>query len=727
MERSVTRRGFVAGSAVLAGCAGAAALSSIPSQSYAEEANHATEEENAEILMTLCDGCGNKCGVKAWVVDGKLARIIGDPNHPNSGGWLCGRGQGFSSITYSEDRLTHPMKKNPAGVFEEISWEDAYDEISEALNRTAPDELAVFQARDSAAFFVQRFANALGSANYFSDSALHDQDIVATIEAISGAYPAPQVKGSKYIVMLNKSTYDGCRPKEAREFAERHENREGKLILVDPRLTAFASMADEWVNIRPGAELAFLLGIAGELIRNNKYDKTFVETWGNGFDEFSNTVKDYSLDWAAEKTDISADKLAEIAEELADAAPHCFIDMPWAGTFGAGYVNSADTVRMTYLLNAMLGNFNQEGGWIFGNTPFVADQMLDPEVIRPLDPPSTAPMGSSASPMLGSRCGARIDEMRDGQIKAAIFVETNPVLDYPAKAKVEEALDTLECMVVCDSVMTDTALKADYILPLDTYFECAGTINTEASDVSAATLRKPIIERVNPDTRTVSEIICELANRCGKEAFFDFTIDDYNQAWADAAGIDYKKLKEDATLLLEGSDVDYGSMPYLRTESGKIDFASPVFEQAGLSRVPVWTEPYATPGNGKLRLLIGEQAINSHTYTTLAPQLISIAKHYDLDRAWINDQAAEELGIKDGDSITITSDEGSITAVAKVTPRIHPEAIWLPSHYGFSEETGGAAAGFGVAPKQLVSINCEPGTGAAMMNETLVTIEKAGE
>lgn len=726
-ENAITRRSFLAGSAGVAAIAAGAGAGFTSFGSWEKAYAKPPAAPEVDQVKTLCDGCGNQCGLTAWLREGELWRVSGDPNHPNCGGVLCGRGQGFTSIAYSEDRITAPLKKNDQGKFEEISWEQAYTEIAEKVNATDPAELAVFQSRGHEQFFVKRFATALGSANYFTDAAVHDADISAVIEAISGAYPAPSVEGSKYIVMLDKSTYDGFRPAEATEFSHRlDEAGDSKVVLVDPRMTSFGRMVDEWLPIRPGTELAFLLGVAGVLVREGHYDKEFVAAHANGFDEFAKAVSSYSIDWASDLTGIPDDKIHEVAMGLYNNMPHCFVDLPWAGTFGSGYKNSADTVRMVYLLNALLGNFNQEGGWIFGSTPYVADAMLDPSVVKPVEAPQASPLGADKAPLSGSSCLAAIDEMRRGAVKTAFFVETNPMRDYPSAKAVKEAIDSLDCMVVCDVMLTETAELADYVLPLDTYLEQGDTINTVAGKVSVASMRNQAIDRIHPETRTLDELFTELANRCEIGDYFTFSLEDYNRAWAKAAKVSYDDLAKYGTVTISGSDVQYGSFPYLRTASGKIDFASDKFEKAGLTRVPAWVEPLDSTNEHLLRMLVGEEVVQSHTYTTDAPMLFEVAKMYNLDRAWVNTETAADLGIADGDEVELSTSEGSVKTQVKVTSRIHPEAVWVPTHYGITAEKMTEAKGFGFAPKQLIPLALEPGTGAGMMNEVNVSLKKVG-
>lgn len=711
-KHDLTRRGFIGVTASVAGAAACAGGVSSLTQAFANPPKPLVEEQ----IHTLCDGCGNKCPMIAWKRNGELWRYSGEVGHPLTRGHLCGRGQGLASQVMSEDRLTTPLKNNGNGKFEEVSWDEALADIAGKVGGLG-EKLAILQARGNCEFYTKRLAAALGTPNYFNDSALHDIDFNAAINVSGGAYPSPDVENAKFILMLGKSSYDGMRPAEEAEFA----NTDAEVVLVDARMGSFGRVADEWIPIIPGSELALLMAIAHELIRSNKYDKDFVAKHAAGFSKFSKALSGCTLTWASEKTGIGEGVIGGLAAKLANNAPAAFVDYSWGGSFGAAYKNSFDTCRMVYLLNAMLGNFNAKGGWIFGKAPWVSDEMLAKQGIPLVAAAEAQPVGADVALYGGTSCVSAIQAMQSGDITAAILVETNPVVDYPAAGLAKDSLDRLQFLVVMDEFMTDTAQMADYVLPLASYLECGSTVQATGAVTSAVSLRKPVIDRLSEQTKSIDEAVCALAAACGKGDLFDFSLKDYNRAWCKAAGIDYSGLASAGTATVVGSQVKYGSTPYFTTASGKVEFAP-----AGVG-APKWVDPANIPSKENPRLLVGQQAIHTASFTTASSQLMEISKMYELDAVWINEQVAEELGIHNGGRVKVSTNEGSITAPAKVTKLICPEAIWMPVHYGATSAEVSEAKGFGESALKLISLAAEPKTGAAMTFETLATIERAGE
>ncbi|MDU5613413.1 MAG: molybdopterin oxidoreductase, partial [Slackia sp.] len=177
MDDMMTRRGFLAAGA---SCAALAALgASTGCSSSQPESSDSDDDLATYTTATLCAGCANACGIEAWVRDEELWRFMGAEGHPHSGGYLCGRGQGLPSLTTSEDRVLEPLKADGKGGFTNVSWDDALADIADHISG-ADGKTALFQdGRATDAWYAKRFMAAVGSPNYFDDSALVNADIDA--------------------------------------------------------------------------------------------------------------------------------------------------------------------------------------------------------------------------------------------------------------------------------------------------------------------------------------------------------------------------------------------------------------------------------------------------------------------------------------------------------------------------------------------------------------------
>lgn len=725
-DSALTRRSFLAAGAAVGAVAafGGVGVGGLRNEAFAWGEDHVVE-----YAATTCDGYGNKCGMGTWTQDGALWRFMGLENHPFAHGHLCVRGLGYTASAYSEDRLTTPLKNDGQGNFSAVSWDEAIADIASRIKETDPARVALFQdSRATDQYYAQRFMNALGSANYYTDTVLSDMDILTGITNILGVFPAPHAEGSKYIVLLDKSYYEGVRPAEMEEVIRVRENG-GNVVAVDPRLPSIGALADEWVCVRPGYELAFLLGVMGHLLNNDLYDKAFVEANGAGFDEFAESVRAYDAAWAGEKTGIPEEKIVEIAEGLAAAAPHCYVDMQWAGTVGSGYRNSAETVRCILLLNAMLDNFNQEGGWVFPLGPWVDDSAFDASVFKPVGYPKNYAIGAGVHPlayMYANDCQAAMAAAAEGALGVALFFGSNPLADYLQAAMTAEDVANIGFKVVVDGFMTETAKTADYVLPEVSYLERRGIVGTATAPMTVATLRNPAIEQVHPETKPTYQIIVDLAEACGLGEYFTFTLDQLNETYCAAYGVSYDALKSDGLAPIPGCELEFGSVPMFATKSGKIEFSCEAYAVGEMKAVPTWIEPAATPADGSLRLITGDQVFQNKTYTRASDKLTQIAKDFEADRVWIASSRAAELGIADGDTVELSNENGAVQAEVRVTGRIHHDAAYLPPHYGCASEEIRTAFGFGASHKALVTRQAEPESGAGMLQDVLVNVKKVG-
>ena len=725
-DSALTRRSFLAAGAAVGAVAafGGVGVGGLRNEAFAWGEDHVVE-----YAATTCDGYGNKCGMGTWTQDGALWRFMGLENHPFAHGHLCVRGLGYTASAYSENRLTTPLKNDGQGNFSAVSWDEAIADIASRIKETDPARVALFQdSRATDQYYAQRFMNALGSANYYTDTVLSDMDLLTGITNILGVFPAPHAEGSKYIVLLDKSYYEGVRPAETEEIIRVRENG-GNVVAVDPRLPSVGALADEWVCVRPGYELAFLLGVMGHLLNNDLYDKAFVEANGAGFDEFAESVRAYDAAWESEKTGVPEEKIVEIAEGLAAAAPHCYVDMQWAGTVGSGYRNSAETVRCILLLNAMLDNFNQEGGWVFPLGPWVDDSAFDASVFKPVGYPKNYAIGAGVHPlayMYANDCQAAMAAAAEGALGVALFFGSNPLADYPQAAMTVEDVANIGFKVVVDGFMTETAKTADYVLPEVSYLERRGIVGTATAPMTVATLRNPAIEQVHPETKPTYQIIVDLAEACGLGEYFTFTLDQLNETYCAAYGVSYDALKSDGLAPIPGCELEFGSVSMFATKSGKIEFSCEAYAVGEMKAVPTWIEPAATPADGSLRLITGDQVFQNKTYTRASDKLTQIAKDFEADRVWIASSRAAELGIADGDTVELSNENGAVQVEVRVTGRIHHDAAYLPPHYGCASEEIRTAFGFGASHKALVTRQAEPESGAGMLQEVLVNVKKVG-
>lgn len=725
MLKPISRRVFIKASAASAAIL---SLSSLDTKEWMEAKAESNEEAEIKKIPSTCNGCSSLCGMFVYTKNGRLWKLEGHPDHPRSKGKICARGHGFATIAYSPDRLTSPMKRKDDGNFEQITWDQAYQEIAEKMNKilntNGPEAVSLIEdPRPTGKFYSKRFIQALGSANYYSHHVACSNGRDSGFIHSLGGVPSADVANSKYIMFIGRSYGDGIRP--ASMMALTKAKKEGaKVVIVDPRYNNTAPFADEWLAIRPGTDLALVLAMAHVLIKENIYDKQFITKYSVGFEEFKKSVEQYTPSWAEEITGISKDTIEKIAKEMASVKPQAVIEQSWRGAFGCNYANSTETGRIVALFNAMLGNIQQKGGHVFGIGAQVGklDSTVHPEPPKVI----SKKQGEKEYPLAKKDSGvANIVPLRakEGKMKACFFNHSNGAFSYGNPKYMQEALAHLDLIVTIDVQMSETALLSDYVLPEPSYIERDDVISVLSGSRPSVVMRQKTINKIHPDTVPQDQIFSEIAKAMGLGQYFNFTIDELNKAIIAPFGISIEEMREKGTIVLE-EQVELGKVPTLKTPSGKVEFYSKAFKDAGFSPVVEWIPPLVSPTKDTFRLTTGKQAIHSHTQTTNIPYLMQITKDYSLERLWINRSVAESKGIKDNDLVEVRSDQAVSQVRAMVTDRLHPETVYIPSHYGITSKYLNTAKGIGFSYMEHVPFHFEAMSGHTMIHEVIVELRK---
>jgi thiosulfate reductase/polysulfide reductase chain A len=727
-EKALTRRSFLAGSAGAVALAGAAGFMGFG----AWEQAHADSRSTAKTVTTahsLCGGCSSKCGYTAYVSDGKLIKQLGDEGHPYSRGKLCARGYGYANIAYSEDRLTDPLKRNAQGKFEKIDWDTAISEISDKvksiISSSGAKALAlVHDPRPSGKYYGPRFMQALGSANVYTHGAACYLSRTSGFKQVVGGGWTSDVAHSKMTMFIGRSYADGVRPSQVADIEAAHANG-ADLVIVDPRLNSTALFATEWVPIKPGTDLALVLGMSNELVRNGRYDADFVAANVEGFEDWKKAITPYTAEWAEGVCGVPADKIASLAARMAAAAPACSIEPSWRAAFGCQYANSGETARAIAVFNSLLGVWNQEGGALF--LPSVKAGALDQGKFPNPPAVSEKAYGLSDLPLASESSALSVAEgARTGDIKGVFFYNSNMVAGYQNPTYLGECFDRLDLCVVIDVLMSETAQHADYVLPECSYLERFELPEFVSASTPVVSLRDQVLDVIHPNTKPVDEIFTLLANACGVGKYFDFTVEELADAQLRTVGLTLDGLRTAGTQSFPEKAFVAGTTPKFNTSDGKIHFTSDACAKAGYPAAPEWTAPVAEGASDELRLIGGKQAIHCHNQSVDVAALMNITKDYGLERVWISSEDAAARGISDGDTVRVSNAQSDGKVKAHVTERLTPGCVWMPSHYGCAVPEQKNAYNVGLRQMDFVPFRVEPGYGGACTQEAFVKVEKVG-
>jgi len=246
---------------------------------------------STQVKTTTCYMCACRCGIRVHLVDGKVRYIDGNPAHPLNRGVICAKGSSGIMKQYSPARLTKPLARKAgaergAGEFEEISWERAFEMLTDRLagiRSTDPKRLALFTGRDQMQALTGLFARQFGTPNYAAHGGFCSVNMAAgMIYTIGGSFwefGGPDLDRAKLFVMIGTAEDHHSNPLKI--AISKFKRRGGRFVSINPVRTGYSAIADEWVPIKPGTDGALLLAIMHELVANGLFDREFLVRYSN--------------------------------------------------------------------------------------------------------------------------------------------------------------------------------------------------------------------------------------------------------------------------------------------------------------------------------------------------------------------------------------------------------------------------------------------------------------
>lgn len=453
-----------------------------------------------------------------------------------------------------------------------------------------------------------------------------------------------------------------------------------KIIVADPRRVPIVRFAELFLNLKPGTDVALLNGIAHIIIREGLHDKEFIDSKTVGFDEWKNSVQEYTPDNVEKITGVNRKDLIKAA-------------LLYGGSRKAGifytmgitqHTSGTDNVRAIANLAMLTGNIGREFTGINplrgqNNVQGASDAGCLPNVYPGYqnveDPDIRSKFEKAWGVQLSLKKGLKATEMIpaaiEGNIKAMYIMGENPVITDPNIHHTVEALKKLDFLIVQDIFMTETAELADVILPSACFAEKDGTFTNTERKVQM--IRKAL--EPPGDAMTDMQIIMEISNRIGYRMSYDSPEDvfvEFGQLWPIISGITYSRLDKDG-IQWPCPTKNHPGTPYLYKEG----FKRPKIHFHTVSYIPpleITDEEYP------FVLTTGRNLFQYHA-GSMTRRVDEIERHSGQPYVELNPSDAEEYKIKDGDIIIVSSRRGSIKIRAKLTQRASRGVIFIPMHY----------------------------------------------
>jgi anaerobic selenocysteine-containing dehydrogenase len=633
-----------------------------------------------------CNLCEAICGLEITVENGAIADLRGDALDPLSHGHICPKGNALIDLHADPDRLKTPIRRAGDG-WEPIEWEAAFDLVAERLKdvvtRYGDDAVAIYlgnpNVHNSGTMLSSGgFLRALRTRNRFSatsvDQLPHHR---AAVEMFGHPLllPIPDVDRTDYFLVLGANplvsngsimTAPGMRAR-----IKAVQARGGRVIVLDPRRTETAGVADEHHFIRPGADALFLLALTDEVFRTNAANLARLAPFTDGLDELRAAARAFPPERVAARTGIAAETIRRIAREFA-AAPRAVA----YGRIGISTQPYGGLCQwLVNALNAITGNLDEPGGMMWPRPAFDLLQQAERGAqhhgrwrsrVRNLPEfDGEFPVATMADEMLAPG---------NGQVRAFVSVAGNPVLSTPNGAKLDEALGELEFMVSIDPYVNETTRHATVILPpatglevdhYDVIFHHFAVRNTARYSEALA--------QIGPEQRYDWQIFealrLRMTGKTGK-----------NPSERLELGLKHGPYKTSIDeLRAHPHGIDFGPMQpclpdRLLNADQRIKLAPPAFV-ADLARL----EAELTAPVAELVLIGRRQLRGNNSWMHNAPRLM---RGPDRCTLMLNPLDAQSRGIANGDDVEVRSNVGAVTVPAEVTDALMPGVVSLPHGFG---------------------------------------------
>ncbi|WP_280220422.1 molybdopterin-dependent oxidoreductase [Nocardia neocaledoniensis] len=713
---------------------------------------------DTKTIARQCTLCEAHCGILVTVADERVTRIEGNPADVLSKGYICPKATAMGGLHHDPDRLRTPVRR-VGDTFEPIGWDEAFREIGQRLRAVrhahGPSAIGMYMgnpaAHSSSVLYAVALRIALLTRNFFTASSIDQfpQEFVAwRMFGANVLMPVTDIDRTDRLVILgaNPAVSNGSitTMPGARTRISEVRRRGGTVVVIDPRRTETARLADQHVAVRPGGDVFLLLGMLHVLIGEDLCDPRAVGEQCSGFDELVRLVEATTPERMAPHAGVDADTIRTLAREHA-AAPSAVL---YARIGVCLQVTGTLTHWLVNTINAVTGNLDRAGGQMFATPPVDAARYG-----------KYLSMGHGAwTDRSGTRKSFRgelpvsalaQDILTDGpdRIRAMITYAGNPVLSTPQRGRLDDALESLDFYVAVDMYVTETTRHADIILPpvspleredLNLLFPVFSVRNNARFDAAVFTPPADGLEDWQILARLITELTPLPARRFTGRALtglFDQLSPLRLTAAAIAAGPHgvLRKGRKGLTvnrLRATTGGVDLGPLvPRLReligTKDRKVNLTPPDFLSA-VRAVLDDTDATAVPGYDLQ--LIGRRHLRSNN--SWLHNIDTMVKGRDRCTVLMHPADAAERGLADGDPASVESPVGAIVAPVEISDDIRAGVVAIPHGWGH----GGAGVGWQVAAAHPgVNVNllhdpdrADPLSGAAAVNNTWVRVGPAG-
>ena len=644
-------------------------------------------------VPTICPYCGTGCGINFVVKDDKIVGVEPYKRHPVNEGKVCPKGNFGYEFINREDRLTTPLIKEN-GEFREASWDEALDLVANKLKEVSDEDpnkvgfYACARSPNENIYITQKLARvACGTQNVDHCARICHGPTVAGLATTFGSGAMTNgfdsIKEADYIFCIGSNSME-AHPLFGRKLIQAQKNG-AKLVVLDPRYTPTAKIADEYVQFKTGTDVALMNGMIKVIIDNDLQDDEFIKNRTKGFDELKETVQKYDLETVSKITHISPETIKELAIEYASADKAAIV-------YSLGiteHSHGADNVMSTANLAMLTGNIGRQGTGVNplrgqNNVQGACDMGALPSDYvgyrKVADQETTDWFNEYYGTNLPAKPGLTLVEMMNaahsGDLKVLYIHGEDPVLSDADIQHTKEALGNLEMLIVQDLFLTDTAQCADVVLPAAGWGEQEGTFTNGERRVQCLHKAQEPPEGAKLDWKIMEEIAVRMG--VPREKFHyessEEIFEEIRECAPIFAGMNRERLDTPEALHWPCPSVDDPCQPLMHKDK----FAHP--DGLGVFQALEHRGPVEVPDE-EYPLLLTTTRVLFHYHAAMTRRCKTLDNEVKTGFIEINTEDAKELGIINNEIVKASSRRGEIEIPARVTDDIKKGIVNIPMHF----------------------------------------------
>lgn len=623
------------------------------------------------------------CGIKVKKYGNEIVEFSGNEFHDASRGMLCVKGQSCKEIQFNKNRITNPIKRvgeRGSNQWENISWDEAINLISNQLLKNIsnkhPEANALYHShgnivqRANWKILTPRFANlanmTLWDGNF---PCWYDVGVAQDLTGYWGFHDTSEM-GENSNALINWAQDPCASMCNMTPYIIQLKERGGTVVTIDPRVTQTAAISDIHIRPRLGSDVILANSIAGILIQNNLYDKTFVENHSYGFDKYVDLIKDLTPEYAMKECEISRSEFDVLVNLYADSKPLC-LNLT-RGALGKHW-NGVNMVRSILNLTAISGNIGIKGGGVIWGESIEYNQKLDAASERRADIHFPENNFNAIDVALETKT-----------INTLLVVGGNPLSQWPNINRLTNQMKKLEMVVVYDLFLNHTARQvADIVLPATSWIEELGFRTSNKNIYLADKIAEPLKE-----CKEASWWMNKISNKIGITNYFpwnskeDFINDCLDSDSCKNATVE--KLRK----LPQGIPANIPEVPYsdykFQSPSGKFEFFSQKAVELNLDPLPIHKEPFegkiSTPELAEkfpLNLISSRRNTHFHSFHYSHKYIDTLRQLEPEPLLFVHPKDAKQRGITDFSFIEMFNDRGSVKIKIELTTEVSPGQVSL--------------------------------------------------